>query len=542
MISGAGLPSFELTLREPVDEGPFMGHIEIKWSAKISEDPTRTTTVYISRDEGRNWDFIWSETTNDSNLIWDSAGYPDGVYNLFRVVMLGDSGHARIESPIPFTIDNPGNAAPEVSLFHPGEAEVVSGQVPITWQAVDVESADLHLSIEYTMDGETWMALIQDIENTGVYHWDTNMMANSNRYQLILRCSDGELWAADTSAAFTVRNEGSLISGIEQVSGSGGGPVSIRIVDMSALTGHTYDIILDDTSFSELVYHVDDISTGTRVVANATQIDGSSEGPLFDGLRIRLKDYEKAVADLEKSGWETGSSTLDISYSLPVVNLGDETITGYAQPADYRIELFDDVVGMSSDAYGASVLPMKFTVYNMTDEREVPVIFIDTDNNQTLSRLDQIYFVEPDSLGNDQLTWLLFFGGYEDDAPPVPGDVLFFYTLKPFTSGDRFRFTAIETSLQSGKSEQPDRFMLYQNFPNPFNPQTKIIYTLQQTDHVNIIIYNSLGQKITELVDRRQAPGRYSVIFDGSPLASGVYFYRLITGKSCQTRKMLLLQ
>ncbi len=85
-------------------------------------------------------------------------------------------------------------------------------------------------------------------------------------------------------------------------------------------------------------------------------------------------------------------------------------------------------------------------------------------------------------------------------------------------------------------------FILSQNYPNPFNPTTVIEYTIPKDSHVTLKIYDVLGQEVRTLVDQDQQVGRYSVNFNGSSLASGVYFYRLVAGNHVITKKMLMLK
>ncbi|MBM2841273.1 MAG: putative carboxypeptidase, partial [Bacteroidetes bacterium] len=91
-------------------------------------------------------------------------------------------------------------------------------------------------------------------------------------------------------------------------------------------------------------------------------------------------------------------------------------------------------------------------------------------------------------------------------------------------------------------SEIPEQFSLEQNYPNPFNPTTAIRYTLVGTAHVELRVYNILGQEVRTLVNEFQQPGSHSVQLDASSLTSGVYFYKLWTGKFGETRKLMLLR
>jgi hypothetical protein len=87
----------------------------------------------------------------------------------------------------------------------------------------------------------------------------------------------------------------------------------------------------------------------------------------------------------------------------------------------------------------------------------------------------------------------------------------------------------------------PRAYQLNQNYPNPFNPSTTIRYGLPQKSQVTLKVYNTLGQLVTTLVNGEQGAGYHEVRFDGSNLASGVYFYRLQAGNFVQTKKLLLL-
>ena len=85
-------------------------------------------------------------------------------------------------------------------------------------------------------------------------------------------------------------------------------------------------------------------------------------------------------------------------------------------------------------------------------------------------------------------------------------------------------------------------FQLNQNYPNPFNPVTTISYTLPVGAMVTMAVYDLLGRKVRTLVDEFQEIGRYSVVFDGDGLSSGIYFCQLTAGDLIETRKMLLVR
>jgi serine protease len=105
----------------------------------------------------------------------------------------------------------------------------------------------------------------------------------------------------------------------------------------------------------------------------------------------------------------------------------------------------------------------------------------------------------------------------------------------------------VEMDNSGANVNLPDGFTLDQNYPNPFNPTTKLSYSLANSSHVSLEIYNVLGRQVTTLVNQNQAAGRYQVEWNstdqsGSPVASGVYFYRLTVGNQTLSKKMLLIK
>ncbi len=86
------------------------------------------------------------------------------------------------------------------------------------------------------------------------------------------------------------------------------------------------------------------------------------------------------------------------------------------------------------------------------------------------------------------------------------------------------------------------QFELNQNYPNPFNPTTNITYQVPKQSRVTLKVYDVLGQLVATLVNSAMAKGRYTVTFNGSGLASGVYIYRLTAGTFTQTKQFMLVK
>ncbi len=108
------------------------------------------------------------------------------------------------------------------------------------------------------------------------------------------------------------------------------------------------------------------------------------------------------------------------------------------------------------------------------------------------------------------------------------------------------RYTQWLVDPVSGVSQKgdgiPESFSLNQNYPNPFNPATRIAFNLNQAGFTTLAIYNILGQKVATPVEKNMTAGFYEVDFDASNLTTGVYFYRLESGKNSEVKKMMLLK
>jgi hypothetical protein len=104
-------------------------------------------------------------------------------------------------------------------------------------------------------------------------------------------------------------------------------------------------------------------------------------------------------------------------------------------------------------------------------------------------------------------------------------------------NGNKWEVTGVTDRNQTVNS-----YKLEQNYPNPFNPSTSIRYSIIQPGKVVLKVYDILGREITTLVNQFQVAGNYTVNFDASKLASGVYFYRIESGAFQNVKKMMLLK
>ena len=125
------------------------------------------------------------------------------------------------------------------------------------------------------------------------------------------------------------------------------------------------------------------------------------------------------------------------------------------------------------------------------------------------------------------------------------GHNLFAYWMADYTGTYQIWTSIIDwrtIGLRKISTEVPKEFILKQNYPNPFNPSTNIEFSIPKSSQVKLVIYNSEGKEVASPVNAALAPGTYRTSFDGTSLASGVYFYRLITQDVAVSKKMILIK
>lgn len=165
--------------------------------------------------------------------------------------------------------------------------------------------------------------------------------------------------------------------------------------------------------------------------------------------------------------------------------------------------------------------------------------------NYTAANLDTFSFVIP---GSAIGTTVQYYFAAQDIALPTPKMV----TLPDGGSGvtppgstappTRFQYVVAMVGIQPVSNEIPGEFKLYTNYPNPFNPITKIKFDIAKNTNAKLLVYDVLGRVVETLLSSEIKAGRYEIDFDGYSLASGVYFYKLVTNEFVETKKMLMIK
>lgn len=171
----------------------------------------------------------------------------------------------------------------------------------------------------------------------------------------------------------------------------------------------------------------------------------------------------------------------------------------------------------------------KFTTDGTLDSSPI----IDADGTIFVNSPDSLFAVNSDG----SLQWKTRVnGGFSSPAIDANGNLYVgsFSDLKAYKGG--------KAVSVPDKPALPEQVNLRQNFPNPFNPRTKITFSLPRAAEVKLTVYDLLGHRIATLVDGKRQAGQHSLTFDASKLSSGVYIYRLKSVGFSKSRKMLLLK
>lgn len=105
-----------------------------------------------------------------------------------------------------------------------------------------------------------------------------------------------------------------------------------------------------------------------------------------------------------------------------------------------------------------------------------------------------------------------------------------------------FLFETVDKLGNHFEFDSPIEYSLSQNYPNPFNPSTIIKYSIPDEAHVNLTIFNLLGERVIELVDEVKSPGVHEVVWNAQSLSNGIYVYKIISSNYSDSKKLILLK
>ncbi|MDI6791353.1 MAG: Ig-like domain-containing protein [bacterium] len=186
------------------DSGFPPAYSSIRWTAGDEDGDPLVFTLEYSVDNGYHWYKIVSGAQNiftvEDNVYsysWDTTTVADGQNYLVRVVASDPSPRSSWDaSDRVFTIDNSENG-PVVKILLPEGGESLKGTSYIKWEAWDSDGDVLTITIQYSIDGETWYTIAGNERNDGAYRWDTRAMADGDNYFIKVMASDGKQTGKD---------------------------------------------------------------------------------------------------------------------------------------------------------------------------------------------------------------------------------------------------------------------------------------------------------------------------------------------------------
>ena len=225
----------------------------------------------------------------------------------------------------------------------------------------------------------------------------------------------------------------------------------------------------------------------------------------------------------------------------------DDTLTIYSNLKTSRIFLSGESPSPEFEIHPATPFLLFGTTYlDSTKTKTINIInhsinYLEIDSIYTHSTQFSVSSINfPVQIALDSITFVVSFA---PDSNIDFVDTLFILNnlyLTPYSI--QLRGKGVTPVRTLGESNDHFIFKLSNNFPNPFNPATRIKFQLAEKIHVKISVYNLLGEEISILVDGEKSAGTYEVEFDGTNLPSGVYLYRMEAGSYSDTKKLLLLK
>ncbi len=349
------------------------------------------------------------------------------------------------------------------------------------------------------------------------------------------------------------RPVGTLKSGTPNSGGRSTAMFVPHVVDRSALTGHRYEAAVTSVVGDTAEVSVTDMSVG-QVKLGVYRLDRGTGfqylTPPFDGIRLEIVPQFRLELDQSRSGLRSELGTPP-PFLLTLPTAGSPNLA----PIDIDLTFgSNDTLPDGSYAFpmdtainvsGQRIVRVPFKAWNATDSARVDLLIVDMNTNARWDRGERIIFRTPlpyRTASNN--THAELSPGLLTARLPQQGDVYSVYTVRPMTTSDRYQFIAdpgLVVRSEEGASI-PRTLRLEQNFPNPFNPMTRIAFELDRAQWTVLEVYDILGRRVEVLVNEERSAGRHVATFDARGRSSGMYIAVLRTGGTSLARTMVLVK
>ncbi|MBA4250585.1 MAG: hypothetical protein C0425_09780 [Chlorobiaceae bacterium] len=547
-----------ITLTNPNFYKTLTGVETIRWSSRVTAG---TVEIMFSPDAGETWKIIEKNAPNSGVYQLNTTLLEDCSFGLLRLYKKDSNGNIYgFSQSRYFKINNPGNGSPFVKILNEEFANgivITTPTQPFRLLVGDPESTQLNLRFYYSLFDDTSFVFtqsmtIQSDSASQIFNLNLLPIPNSQRLIIKVEVSDGQFNHFDLTDRFEKNNARQVVttSNVHFINRFAEVPVQIRIIDSTQFTSSEYIITFNDTlDLAKKYFSVFKRATNSYLL-RLSRLVPFSESEVFDGMTLYTEDIFTQV-DTARSHWNINRpNNLNFSW----MRYSSFTVTGLTPPFDYALVFSNSYSDSSNNlnhllGYNFPISTrLNFRIFDITNKtapKRVKFSFFEEDytKRDTLSNFDVIVLSNPNGT---LISYLLYFVG-ENSFIPSAGDTLFIRTMKGLSIFDSIRVAGLSVGINP-ESNTIVNFNLFQNFPNPFNPVTNIKYAIPEESVVTIKIYDIMGQKIKVLVDEIHSPGYYLKAFDGSRLASGIYFYHISATalhsnkEYFSTKKMILLK
>ncbi len=529
-----------LSLISPPSGATLTNPVTLTWT----NDPTKPLAEIVVPEfsnDGISWLPIDTLTLNTGSYTWNLSPYPGGPVIYLRLLGFAQDPNQPVIPAIangvikllnynisepagPFLIDNPGiNDPPYISPLIQTYTYTlnVTGDYPLTWQIIDPEKQNIVVGLELKNRYCDWQAVVLNLPERGEWVLPSAKLPNSTQTFLRLKVSDGTNQVyREFPHQFILTNERRKLIPVVHSAGKANEPIiRVAVLNPDEMNQHQYTITF--ASDSQKTFAIFDKKLQNFVLKDLPILTAADESPVFDGLAVTVQDIDHIIFVPEKSGWIAGNCNWAFTFTSHL---------GRVYPAEYEIRFTSNG---SLDINGKQA---PFEVWNVTENRQPKyVLAMATSTRYNLG----IYEIFQD---NEQLVWAVnLTAPSENPVDPQPGDIVNFYVTIPLSPNDVYEFTNEYVGTIADKP-LPQQFSLLPLYPNPFNPQTNICYQLPQAAQVTIKVFNLVGQLVKILLDENKPAGQYTLSWNATDLASGIYFVSLQAGNYHQVQKCLLLK
>ena len=287
------------------------------------------------------------------------------------------------------------------------------------------------------------------------------------------------------------------------------------------------------------------LSNGANAIFNMenSTVYGNTAGLYFGGIRISVFGEQPSIYDI----------VTNINNCTIFNNSADDFYGGIGLTSPSSFNIKNSIVAgntsgvTANDLTGTLLIPIEITSGGYNIFQSVHNLTINGEQNNGIGIDPGLLALADNNSNNHTQTCAIPDSSFAKDQIPAVssnGSPLFdqrgFQRIGDYDIG-AFELSEISDVTLSDES-LPKIFNLNQNYPNPFNPITTVQYSIPQRSNVTLKVYDVLGNEIAELVNEEKGMGVYSVSFDASNLASGIYLYKIQAGSFVETKKMILLK